>query len=90
VKEVDLGKSQYVKELQPQATISKDIEGDGHNIDIPMAVGKCFVSLQKYQHKEPLEDLSTLGMTVEEFGQTMTNLIRNLSMENCLFQNKSM
>jgi hypothetical protein len=32
VKEVDLGKSQYLKEPQPQPTTSKDIEGDEPNL----------------------------------------------------------
>jgi hypothetical protein len=32
-------------------------------------VGKFFGTLQKYQHKEPLENLGTPGMTVEEFWQ---------------------
>jgi hypothetical protein len=31
--------------------------------------GLFFGNLQKYQHKEALEDLTTLGMTVEEFWQ---------------------
>jgi hypothetical protein len=32
-------------------------------------LGKIFSTLQKYQHYEPLEDLSTQGMTIEEFWQ---------------------
>jgi hypothetical protein len=32
-------------------------------------VGKFFGTLQKYQHKEPLEGLATPGTTIEEFWQ---------------------
>jgi hypothetical protein len=42
---------------------------DEPNIDISTAVGKCFGNLQKYQHKEPLQDLVIPGMTVKEFWQ---------------------
>jgi hypothetical protein len=91
MKEVDLGKSQYIKELQPQHTTSKDAEGDEPSIDILTVVRKFVGVLEKYQHKEPLEDLSTPGMTVEEFWQDGDKYyIQNLSMESCLFQNKSM
>jgi hypothetical protein len=69
VKEADLGKSHRLKELQQQPTTSKDDEGDEHNIDIPVVVGKFFDTLQKYQHKKLLEDLATQGMAVQEFWQ---------------------
>jgi hypothetical protein len=47
VKEVNLSKSQYIKELQPQPTTSKDALGDEPSIDIPIAVGIFFGILQK-------------------------------------------
>jgi hypothetical protein len=47
VKGVDLGKSQYIKQLQPQPTTSTDVEGDGPNIDILIAVLNSFGNLQK-------------------------------------------
>jgi hypothetical protein len=67
VKHVDLGDSQYQKELQP--LIGTDVKVQECSKDILIAVGKIFSSLAKYQLKEPLNDLGTPRMTLEEFWQ---------------------
>jgi hypothetical protein len=71
VNEVDLGKS------QDTSTTNKHAKGDGHIIDIPTIVGNFFGNFQKYQHKEPLENFTTPGMSMESF------LFQNKSMKNC-------
>jgi hypothetical protein len=48
VKEVDLGKSQYIKDLQPQPTTSKDAKGDEPSIDSVTVVRKFVGFLEKY------------------------------------------
>jgi hypothetical protein len=62
---------------------------DEPDIYISTVVGNFFGNLQKYQHKEPLQDLGVPGLTVKEFWQHGNKNYTNLS-ENRLFQNKSM
>jgi hypothetical protein len=71
VKHVDLGDSQYRKELQPITSI--DVKVRECSKDILTAVGKFFSSLAKYRPKEPFKDLGIPRMTPEEFWQDDDN-----------------
>jgi hypothetical protein len=62
VKHIDVGNSQYIKELQP--TTSKDVEVHEPNNGILTTVQKFFSSLGKYQHNESLKDLATPRTTL--------------------------
>jgi hypothetical protein len=49
--------------------VKVDINMNEPSIDILTIVGNFFSNLQKYQHKEPLQDLSVPGLTIKEFWQ---------------------
>jgi hypothetical protein len=54
------------RSLEP---FKQDVKVHEPSKDNTEAVGKFLRGLQKFKHKEPLVDLSTLGMTVQEFWQ---------------------
>jgi hypothetical protein len=54
------------RSLEP---FKQDVEVDEPSKDNTKAVGKFFGGLQKFKHMEPLVDLNTPGMTVQEFWQ---------------------
>jgi hypothetical protein len=53
--------------FQSLEPFNKDIVVDEPSKDSTTIMKKFFGYLQKYQHKEPLNDLGVLGTTVEEF-----------------------
>jgi hypothetical protein len=53
--------------FQALEPFKKEVVVDEPSKDTVIAVSKFFSCHKKYQHKEPLKDLSIPGMTVEEF-----------------------
>jgi hypothetical protein len=53
--------------FQALEPFKKEVVVDEPSKDIVIVVSKIFSCHKKYQHKEPLKDLSIPGMTIEEF-----------------------
>jgi hypothetical protein len=75
------------KSLKP---FRKEVAVDEPSKDNTIVVLKFFISHQKYQHQEPLQDLGIPSMIIDQFWEMMTKIIMNLSMESHLLQNKCM
>jgi hypothetical protein len=78
---------QMFKSLKP---FRKEVAVDEPSKDNTIVVLKFFISHQKYQHQEPLQDLGIPSMIIDQFWEMMTKIIMNLSMESHLLQNKCM